>query len=338
LDVIVRYSVREIHLFIDENKLKKIEICKQKYSHKKDKMSSILLKNIAQEIERSVSEFADRISAKYSIPKEDILELWSENGNASTGSTTASTPTPKRAIRKKGSAIPRTAQTKQKEPSQVLYCPYRYMRKPRVGQVCGAKARVGGTHCSKHKAHENKEVVTKRLLPKPRQNIEQNIDQKEPEYRMRLNAKLDKFWHPETRLVFKNKGDITVIGYVNDNDELENLTEDHIRLVKEWRFKLEEKKEDNPEEEKKPIKKRIIKKRISIRDKEENAEKESEEDPNLDSDGSSTTIDELGTTEQDIERLLHEIIEPEQPEQLKSENLKLFDENEYTDDEIEEES
>ncbi len=323
---------------------KKNEFCKQQYYAKKTKMSSFLLKNIAQEIERSVSEFADRISEKYNIPKEDILVLWSENATTSTSSTTAVPKTVPKTVRKRA---PISAPVeKQKEPVEALYCPYRYARKPRAGQVCGAKARAGGTHCSKHKGYENKEVVTKRLLPKPRQPTEQ----KETEYMMRMNSKLGRFWHPETRLVFRRKGDITVIGHATDDDQIEDLTEAHIEIVKRWGFKYENNSEEentgntgNTTPKKRVLSRKSPEKKAedsdsgSVDNDAENTEntENSSSTGDIDQRGGSANISELQTLEQDIEEVLHEILED--PKKGSPENLVvLFDEEDYSDDEAEE--
>ncbi len=320
---------------------KKNEFCKQQYYAKKTKMSSFLVKNIAQEIERSVSEFADKISQKYNIPKEDILVLWSENATSTSTSSTTAVPTVPKTVRKRA---PKSAPVeKQKEPVDALFCPYRYARKPRAGQVCGAKARAGGTHCSKHKGYENKEVVTKKLLPKPRQPTEQ----KETEYMMRMNSKLGRFWHPETRLVFKGKGDITVIGHATDDDQIEDLTEAHIEIVKRWGFKYEnnsgEENTGNTENTENTTPKKRVLSRKSPEKKAEDSDSGSVNNDAENTENSSSTgdscgsadISELQTLEQDIEEVLHEIIED--PKKGSDENLVvLFDEKDYTDDETEE--
>ena len=324
-------------------------------------MSSYLVKNIAQAIERSVSEFADRISVFYDIPKEDILKLWSPENSVSTSTSTSASTTSspvsvsKRTVRKRVSkpAVVSSPTEKQKEPVEILYCPYRYTRKPRTGDICGVKARVGGTHCSKHKTYENKQAATKRLLPKPRQNTQntqntRNTENKpeEPEYRMRLNVKLDKWWHPETRLVFKGKGDITVIGHATDDGQLEDLTPEHIKAVQEWRFKLEEATpEDKPKEKNIPKKRNLIRKSTDKKEEDTNSNNPVDSDAentknagNAEDSGSTGDISELQSVEQNIEDILHELVEdPKKGDEI-PENLSLFDEQDYTDDEVEEES
>ena len=103
--------------------------------------------------------------------------------------------------------------------------------------MCGLKCAKGSRYCSKHKKYEYKEQkIKKEIVPKPvkKQTI------------IRMNKKINKFWHPETRLVFKSKTNRVVIGRCNEENEIVSLSKEDMEICKSRSFAYE----NIPEEKK----------------------------------------------------------------------------------------
>ena len=72
---------------------------------------------------------------------------------------------------------------------------------------------------------------------------------------IRKNRKLGKFWHPESRLIFKSKAELKVIGkffedIVTGECSVQKLSGADIAICRKWSFAYEDAKEDEKEDEK----------------------------------------------------------------------------------------
>jgi len=57
---------------------------------------------------------------------------------------------------------------------------------------------------------------------------------------LKKNKKIDKIWHPETKLVFKSKEDKVVIGIFDTSSEsIKPIDDDCIAMCDEWGFKVD---------------------------------------------------------------------------------------------------
>lgn len=99
-------------------------------------------------------------------------------------------------------------------------CQYTFKRGYKSGSKCNKHIK-SGEFCSQHKTNNKIKSCTKRTNPK------QIIIQR--------NKKINRFWHKETRLVFKSKDDKIVIGILKD-DKIKKLSHDDIDTCKKWSF------------------------------------------------------------------------------------------------------
>jgi hypothetical protein len=137
--------------------------------------------------------------------------------------------------------IDEKASKKSKKDEEPGLCPYVYARAPRKGEQCDVKTKDSG-FCSKHKnLTEKDESKEKNVMPKP-VNIAEKPEAEKVDKKLilRKNNDIDKFWHPESKLVFKSASEKTVIGRVHNNVIIK-LRPSDIELVKEYRFQYDPK-------------------------------------------------------------------------------------------------
>ena len=115
-----------------------------------------LTKGIESAIKNAIEEYSSIIASKYDdIDQDDLEQLWndvSKDIKISVSFKTSSKASPE-SSRKKSSPIGTDT------------CPYTYIKGANKGENCGAKAREGCTHCSKHKKHEGTTPKEKTVLP-----------------------------------------------------------------------------------------------------------------------------------------------------------------------------
>lgn len=97
------------------------------------------MQSLVKIINSEITKFIKRVSSKYDLDEDELLELWS--GDKTTSGTVSNSD--------EG-------------------CPYVGLRGEKKGQVCGAKPKDGSTYCSVHKKYEGKESKTKKSVPVPK--------------------------------------------------------------------------------------------------------------------------------------------------------------------------
>ena len=191
---------------------------------------NVLLDNLKKDIDFLMSNYIKEISDKYSLDKKDLLKLWGDIDNSDDCSL----------IKQSQSSVKKIINNETK-------CPYVFSKGARKGEECGDKLKIGFFLCSRHKNCKIKDKKSKKQTfissvkktPNKSKVIDTNLI-------LRKNKKIDKFWHFETKLVFKSDKERIVIGvYNNVTKEIEKLTTEDICICKEMNFKYKIDEEDD---------------------------------------------------------------------------------------------
>jgi hypothetical protein len=259
------------------------------------------MKSIEEVISKMVNEYNTRICEKYGLDIEELNSLWTEvSGNE--------VPKKKRASAKKDDKS-ETSATKKEGGG----CPYVFIKGKNEGQTCNSKRKDDSEYCSRHIKCEAVGQKEKKKIPSAKSVAPKSDDKKKkpdekPKIVIRMNKDINKYWNPETKLVFKSKEERVVIGNY-DNDTLNKLTDDDIASCEKYGFKYEK-------EEEKP------KKLVEEKPKPKNAKSLAEE------------IVKTNMEAKNIENILNEICEDEDEEEEQDEEE---DEEEEEEEEILEE-
>jgi hypothetical protein len=192
-----------------------------------------LTNGILSVVTAAVEEYSLHIANKYNIPVSELEGYWNEVCGDLTISVKTNSATKKKTIKK--------ITTSSSE--EIRHCPYIFVKgKDKKGTVCGAKVRIEGrTYCSRHKSKEGtlQKEPKGTLLPKARKNVTPK------KITLRMHRSLKVLWHPDSKLVFKNR---IVVSRIEDGD-IRSLREEDIEECKKWRFKYEIKEEEEEKEE-----------------------------------------------------------------------------------------
>lgn len=214
-----------------------------------------LFKSIEYTIEESVKQYSDAISKKYKIDSKELEKMWEDISsniefiNKTTGQKTASKKSETKTKKTE------TKKTETKSEDSEGGCVYLFVRGKNSGSKCGAKTK-SGDYCSKHEKFENSTPKSKKSLPKAKpvttpKSSSSPVPKKINKV-IRENKSINKFWHPETQLVFKSKDERVVIGRLKD-DKICDLDEDDVKLCESYGFKMEVKTPPKSESTKKTI-------------------------------------------------------------------------------------
>jgi hypothetical protein len=66
---------------------------------------------------------------------------------------------------------------------------------------------------------------------------------------LKKNKKIGKIWHPQTRLIFKSATERIVVGYLNYDESISNLSEENVKVCKEWGFRFGSEKDESEKDE-----------------------------------------------------------------------------------------
>ena len=112
--------------------------------------------------------------------------------------------------------------------------------------LCDIKLKTNSRYCSKHKKYENKTVKVKKILPKTnkicsyvKNNSKKPKSSEDNNIILRKNKKLNKFWHSETKLVFKSDKELTVIGKYENDEFITELSDEDIEKCIKMNFKYQ---------------------------------------------------------------------------------------------------
>ena len=184
-------------------------------------------------VEAQINKLLEKISSTYDIPLNNLIQLWDPSkGGESPKQNDEESPK-----QTEEDEIKEEQEQKNKrlaKAKQYNRCQYVFTRGKRKGEMCGARACKNSMYCSKHKKHENKKQKEKNTIPKKK--VRTNV--------LKRIRSINKYYHPETGMVFKSKDEKVVIGkYVNG--EVISLDNDDIEICKKYCFKVDSKKEMN---------------------------------------------------------------------------------------------
>lgn len=254
-----------------------------------------LLTIIEENIEKSVNDYISVISTKYNIDISELQAMWKSPSNLSViTQVPLETPSPVPALK------PKSPPKKSSSPSSStkIKCAYKYTKGKQQGEMCSSNAKDNSQYCSKHMKFEDSGQKELKYNPLPAP-VEKSVDRL-----IRLNKEINKWWHVESKLVFKSNKEKIVVGIVKD-DIYSDLCEDDIEECNKYGFKYEikqsEPKKIEPIVKKAEPKKKIEKTSIGVITQQINTSAKNVEDvisdmlenTNLDSDNEIEEEDEV---------------------------------------------
>lgn len=141
-----------------------------------------------------------------------------------------------------------TVSVQEKKEMPTGKCIYRYIRGAKAGVLCGTQIKnKNNFYCSKHKACETNEnipldQVKQKEVPKDKKKVKE-VEPPKSEVILRLNAKIGKYVHPLSGLVFFSKEKREVCGKLN-GDKMIDLVEEDFDTCKKFGFKILETSEE----------------------------------------------------------------------------------------------
>lgn len=212
----------------------------------------MLLNDIIKAIDKNINEYNKKIAEKFNISIDELQEL--SNDFFGDSKPKRGGGGRKKKEEKTESIVSDDSSGGKSKTSVEGGCPYIFIKGKDEGKTCNSKPKDGCEYCGRHQKYEGVGQKEKKKIPTV--NAKKNISDKavskpksspddRPKIIIRLNKDIDKYWNPETCLVFKSKDDRVVINSYK-NDKLEKLTNDDIATCEKYGFryeKIEEKKE-----------------------------------------------------------------------------------------------
>jgi hypothetical protein len=216
-----------------------------------------LLVCIEENINTHINGYISVISNKYNINIDELKQLW--NSPAITPSIPVSSVSSVSNSPKSVKSLPKTKTPKEKNENK---CSYKFTKGKQQGEICSGGVKGDSQYCSKHVKFEDIGQKDKKTL------LPITTEKKSVDRLVRLNKEINKWWHVESKLVFKSNKEKIVIGTYRDNI-YNDLCDEDIEDCNKYGFRYEipEKVKDViPEKVKVEIPKKIEKKieKISI--------------------------------------------------------------------------
>jgi hypothetical protein len=214
-----------------------------------DNFQNNLFLNIQFTITEAINEYSKIIASNYNIDPEALKDLWKDvssniefstlkrDDNLSIVSSSSSSYS-----RKSKSPIKEVSDTTTGEVDS--NCCYKLTRGPKKGEMCD-KPKKFGDYCVQHKKYNNDDSSSVAISVKS--SSEEGPVKKSVEKVIRKNKELDKFWHAETKMVFKSKTERVVIG-IEDNCNILPLSKEDKLVCEKYGFRYIN--EEGVEEEK----------------------------------------------------------------------------------------
>lgn len=202
---------------------------------------------ITSDIERNMNNFLQLVSHKFTIPIDELNELFYADVGTSVGNSQQ--PSSSVSLIKPKSSVVITETKKpvkeRKNEGDIVTCKHvisRGGKNKRAGDACGDKAKKGYEFCSIHlKKHLiEEELMANVVATKPIPVPSSEIDGK-PMFVKNLIIG-GRFWHPPTKLVIDSPENKLIIG-VFKNEKIEELSDEDIEVCK--KMNLNYKKKEN---------------------------------------------------------------------------------------------
>ena len=186
-----------------------------------------ILNTIESLINDAVNNYISVISENYNIDAKELKNLWDNNKSDDTKSVASKTST-------------KSVASKSKAKNDVT-CIYKYIKGKQEGQLCGKNAKLDSNYCTKHlKFETDGQKEKKSIIPK-----EEVVKVSKVEKCIRYNKEINRWWHQETKLIFKSNLDKVVVG-IYRNDNIEKLNDDDCNVCEKYGFKYTKNEVDEP--------------------------------------------------------------------------------------------
>jgi len=174
-----------------------------------------LITVIEENIQKTVQDYMLLISSKYNIDINELENLWTT-----------------RQINVQTNISPKTSSpSSPKKPTSVNKCIYKFTKGKQQGEVCNGGIKGDSQYCSKHiKFEESGQKDKKPTLPV--------TEKKSVDRLVRLNKDINKWWHVESKLVFKSDKEKIVVGVYKD-DTYRDLCNDDVEECNKYGFRYE---------------------------------------------------------------------------------------------------
>jgi hypothetical protein len=193
-----------------------------------------ILTTIESVINDAVNNYISVISENYNIDAKELKNLWDNNKSDDTKSVASKTST--KSVASKTSTKSSVAKAKND-----VTCIYKYIKGKQEGQLCGKNAKLDSNYCTKHlKFETDGQKEKKSIIPK-----EEVVKVSKVEKCIRYNKDINRWWHQETKLIFKSNLDKVVVG-IYRNDNIEKLNDDDCNVCEKYGFKYTKNEVDEP--------------------------------------------------------------------------------------------
>ena len=190
-----------------------------------------ILTTIESVINDAVNNYISVISENYNIDAKELKNLWDNNKSDDTKSVASKTST---------KSVASKTSTKSKAKNDVT-CIYKYIKGKQEGQLCGKNAKLDSNYCTKHlKFETDGQKEKKSIIPK-----EEVVKVSKVEKCIRYNKEINRWWHQETKLIFKSNLDKVVVG-IYRNDNIEKLNDDDCNVCEKYGFKYTKNEVEEP--------------------------------------------------------------------------------------------
>ena len=180
-------------------------------------------------IKSAINDYIQTVSNKYNIPLGELQQLMEIPANNNGTIKVVAHPPP------------------QQQPPLVVVegqaCKHIYLRGVKAGSICTNKKKKDGEFCSQHSVKKKAETTI--VL---NNNDVATEAPKKPNPILRMNKIINKWWHPDTCLVFKSSEEKIVIG-IYKNDSICDLSEDDVKTCVAYKFKYVMKRKREEEKE-----------------------------------------------------------------------------------------
>jgi len=208
----------------------------------------MLTKSIEDIISKTIKEYNSLIIEKHpSITEEELEQMW----NIASGSESKKkTGGRKKKTEEEEDEDDKTSvsTTKSKNKNVEGGCPYVFIKGKEEGKICNSKPKDGGEYCSKHSKCEGVGQKEKKKIPVTKKTVASKVSspkrsppKKPTEKVLRMNKEINKFWHPQSGLLFDTVDNIVeAIGSYKDG-KLHPLTSQDIANCELFGFRYPKK-------------------------------------------------------------------------------------------------
>ena len=200
-----------------------------------------LINIIEENIQKTVHNYILLISSNYNIDINELENLWNTPTHTPKQKPlpSSSTPTdspkasPKASPKDSPKASPKDSSKASPKDSSKNKCVYKFTKGKQQGDICNGGIKGDSQYCSKHLKFEETGQKDKKVTLPVSVSEKKSVDRL-----VRLNKEINKWWHLESKLVFKSDKEKIVVGVYKD-DTYRELCNDDIEECNKYGFRYE---------------------------------------------------------------------------------------------------